>query len=256
VAKYSFQVEEEAISFLIWGWSVLITGAYVAAKTMIFPWYVPLYSVPLWLVVGKLILDSETPLIRTFLVILLMPLVASQLFNLGQVAMGAFYNPASYPDFLAGARVRQYIQVGKSLFEQYPQAPLLTSEIGGLGYGFKGYILDGAGLVTPSALAYHPLRIPEERSSGLLGAIPPAVVEKFQPDIIVSYDIFIEAFLKSNIAQRYVRTKCRVFLEDDLRRADGRTIWNNRYLNVFISRDLWSGTSGAESNFCTLGAPL
>jgi hypothetical protein len=125
---------------------------------MIFPWYVPLYSVPLWLILGKLILDSQTPLIRTSLVILIMPLLASQLFNLAQITLGASINPAYYPDFLAGARVRQYIRVGKSLFDQYPQAKLMTSEIGGLGYGFKGYIMDGAGLVTPLALAYHPLK--------------------------------------------------------------------------------------------------
>lgn len=252
VVKRRFQAEEEAISFLIWGWCILIAGAYIAAKTMIFPWYVPLYSVPLWLILGKMILDSETLIIRTCLVILIIPLLASQLFNLAQVALGASFNPAYYPDFMAGARVRQYIQVGKGLFDQYPQAKLLTSEIGGLGYGFKGYIIDGAGLITPLALAYHPMKVPEERSSGLIGAIPPDVVEKFQPDIIVSYDTFIEAFLRSEISHGYIRTKCQVFLEDDLRRSGGRTIWNNKYLNVFIRRDFLSRTSSAESSFCQL----
>ena len=54
--------------------------------------------------------------------------------------------------------------------------------------------MDGAGLVSPRFLKYHPLPVPRDRSSGMIGAIPPGAVQEAQPDLIVSMEVFTEAF--------------------------------------------------------------
>ena len=61
--------------------------------------------------------------------------------------------------------------MGRELHAQYPNALPDDLRNRGLGYAFEGYILDGAGLVTPEALGYHPLDIPRERDTGYVGAI-------------------------------------------------------------------------------------
>jgi hypothetical protein len=79
----------------------------------------------------------------------------------------------------------------------------MTSELGGLGQSFHGYIYDGFGLTNPDALRYHPLKIPEERSSGIIGAIPWRYVMDKSPDLIVSYDIYAKGPLNSPVLNNY-----------------------------------------------------
>ena len=80
----------------------------------------------------------------------------------------------------------------------------MTSEVGGLGDGFPGEILDGFGLMTSAALKYHPMKVPQERSSGLIGAIPVGFVREQHPDVIVSYLIFAEDVLRNAAALGYI----------------------------------------------------
>jgi hypothetical protein len=87
-----------------------------------------------------------------------------------------------------------------------PTARLMTSEIGGLGEGFRGEILDGFGLATPNAIRFHPMRVPEDRVSGDIGAIPLGFVREERPDVVVSYAVFSESIgngLDSTIFTRY-----------------------------------------------------
>jgi hypothetical protein len=230
--------EEKEIGalFLIWGLGVL--SVYTLSSVLLFPWYVPLYAVPLLLVLSKVMLDSRTRLATFALTILALPLVISQLAGLSQTILGATVNPAYYQGFERGARVRHYLELGARLYDQYPDATLMTSELGGLGYSFRGYVMDGAGLVSPGALTYHPMSIPEERSHGKFGAIPVGFIEDTNPEIIVSYDAFVEAFLKSSVRSRYVHTVFPAFLPDDLMRSEQKTLWTSRNLNLFIRRDL------------------
>jgi len=225
------------VSGLIMLWGICVLGSYVATKTYIFPWYEPLYVVPILIVIGKTLLGTRSPFAPLGLVVFAIPMLA-QMLGLSQVLSAASGNPTCYQDFEAGARVRQYIQIGSRLFDQYPHATLMTSEVGGLGYGFKGHIVDGVGLISPGALRYHPMSVPEERSAGNIGAIPVGFIEEMNPELIVSYDIFAEAFLKSDALDHYVRIKYRVFVEEDISRSDIKTLWGSEYLNVFIRKDL------------------
>lgn len=230
--------EAQEVSGVILLWGVLIAGAYVGACAFVFPWYVPLYTVPLLFVCAKVVLDSPSPSRMLPLLVLLSVFLIGQCFNLAQLVTATTVAPVYYQDFGAGARVRHYLEVGEALYAQYPNARLLTSEIGGLGYSFRGYIWDGVGLVSPDALQYHPMKVPEERSHGSIGAIPVGYVEATQPDIIVSYDTFIEAFMRSPVRNSYTHIQYPLYLDDDMRYDPQVTLWGSRHLNVFIRKDL------------------
>jgi hypothetical protein len=120
-----------------------------------------------------------------------------------QFSIAAFWDPGTFVQFESGSRVKTYLAVGRILSMEYPGAILLSSEIGGLGYSFPGQVLDAAGLGSPDALEFHPLKIPEERVRGDLGAIPPRYVEMHLSELIVSFDQFAQALLASKIKDQY-----------------------------------------------------
>jgi hypothetical protein len=141
-----------------------------------------------------------------------------------------------YLKALSAGRARKYLEVGRYLYDRYPESTLMSSEIGGLGYGFKGYVVDAAGLASPGALKYHPMKVPEERSNGSIGAIPVGLVEEIKPDIIVSYDIFIENLVNSDVIKDYYLIRDPVFVESDLNMSKTKVIWGSKNLNIFIRR--------------------
>jgi len=216
----------------------VIVGAYAWRKVLLFGWYIPLYVIPISFGLYGIVFLSKKPT-RWILIVALIPGILSLLGNFSQTLLSVAMNdPSLYPNFMEGSRVRKYIQLGETLYQKYPGATLMTSEIGGLGYGYQGYIFDGAGLVSPQALQFHPMKVPEERNNGLLGSIPVDFIELVDPDIIVSYDVFVEAFLQSELGDQYIRIREPIFLDDDLERSQSRQIWDSSNLNVFIRKDL------------------
>jgi hypothetical protein len=154
------------------------------------------------------------------------------------VLYASTFDPSFFSLFENNARVKVYLQVGSILNEEYPNAKLLTSEIGSLGYSFKGEILDAAGLASPEALHFHPMKIPEQRLSGAIGAIPPEYVKENMPEIIVSYDSFDQALLHNDVISEYNVILIPAYLPDDAAYSENKTIWGSKYLRVFIRKDL------------------
>lgn len=230
--------KNKGMFYLLLASGVAIMGAYALRKVLIFEWYIPLYVTPISFgLYGIVFLNKK--LTRWVLIVAMTPWILSVLGNFSQTLLSVAMNDTSlYPNFSTGARVRKYIQLGEILYRKYPGATLMTSEIGGLGYSYPGYIFDGVGLISPQALQFHPMKVPEERSSGYLGSIPVNFVKLVKPDIIVSYDIFIQAFLRSELANQYVRIREPVFLDDDLQRSQSKQIWGSSNLYVFIRKDL------------------
>lgn len=224
---------------LMMAFSVSVMAAYIAERVLLFPWYIPIYAVPTAAAVYWIVLGGGNRLLRSALAFLILPIFLSLMASLFQVVLSGTIFPVSfYPDFSTGARVRKYVQVGEELYARCPDKTLASSEIGGLGYGFKGSILDAAGLVSPQALAFHPMKVPEERSLGAIGAVPVGFIDLVNPQVIVGYDIFLESFLKSQSVQSYVRIKDAIYLQDDLRLSGGKALWQSQYLNVFESKSL------------------
>jgi hypothetical protein len=227
-----------------------IAVVYVGTGALVFEWYLPLYTVALAWPMLAAALDPATGSLSV---------VSRRLAGLGALALfiwpafvgfagyvrGAVVNPAYAPGFLQGARVRRYIEVGRTLFASFPDQVLLTSEVGGLAFAFDGRVEDGFGLVSPEAVKHHPMAVPQARSSGTLGAIPAAYVDEINPALVVSYDIFVEEFLHSSAASRYVRLNVPPFQsrDVDLAKAAGisTSLWGIRTLHVFIKRDVPAG---------------
>ncbi len=239
-AAFSRKLTELDAQALLWaGWCLLTMGGYLLARVKLFTWYEPLYLIPGLLVISRGLLRPRGRLVAWAAV----PLLLAQLLGLGEVALGTTVSPVYYQDYGEGARVRQYLAVGGALYECYPQARLLTSEIGGLGYTFRGEILDGAGLATPAALAYHPMPFPEQRRDGSIGAIPPGFIAQAKPEIIVSYDVFIQSFMDSPAANEYTHLRLPLLTEEDLALSRITSFWDSTALNIFLLRDL-AGESG------------
>lgn len=179
--------------FFLFG--VLLASLYIARSAFIFPWYSALVRAPI--VIG-LLLGAMVCRMRWIAVLALVTALAYTPVSGIRGQLVAAVSGMPWRDQKDGfnVRVREYLLVGDALQAACPGARLLTSEIGGLGHGFHGEIADALGLATPAAIDFHPMPVPEERSSGLFGAIPPAFVEQVRPDVIVSYDWFAESLLR------------------------------------------------------------
>ena len=214
-----------------------IAGLYVFGHAYIFDWYIPLYSVPILL---ACVLYS-TLVIQPFQIILKSLLVITSFIALVSIfttLLSALSNPSYFSLFESGSRVRTYLMVGNILNEDYPNKALLSSEIGGLGYSFPGEMLDAGGLASLNVLAFHPMKIPEERANGLIGAIPPSYVKLTMPDLIVSYDNFAQALLKDDIVNKYNIITIPAYLPEDEPFSKTKLLWGNKYLRVYILKSL------------------
>ena len=223
------------ILFSLWGFFIII--GYVIGHTLIFPWYIPLYSLPIIINCSlcSISTESQKNIITKSILPVLFTICATSMLS---VLYASTFDPSFFSLFENNARVKVYLQVGSILNEEYPNAKLLTSEIGSLGYSFKGEILDAAGLASPEALHFHPMKIPEQRLSGAIGAIPPEYVKENMPEIIVSYDSFDQALLHNDVISEYNVILIPAYLPDDAAYSENKTIWGSKYLRVFIRKDL------------------
>lgn len=219
------------------GCGLALGAAYAATKTLIFPWYSPLYLTPL---LGALALGLKRPYAgwsASAARVLAAPLLVVWTVAFVQVLLSSFV-PRMFPDYEANARARSYLRIGSELHAKYPDAHLMTSEIGALGYAFGGFILDGAGLVTPEALRYHPLSIPRERDSGFVGAIPTRFIGAAEPEIIVSMPVFMKDFVRRGDTSNYIEQQEPLYLPEDAVYL-GDNLWGSRGITVFVRRDIF-----------------
>lgn len=110
--------------------------------------------------------------------------------------------------FTTNKRTSTYIKIAKELQKTHPDTQITTSEIGALGYYFKGAIYDGLGLGDHTAMQFHPMSVPEQRSSCYIGAIPLQYVVYRESKLIVTLPIFIEEFSKSRIYDEFHHYYC------------------------------------------------
>jgi hypothetical protein len=224
--------EKEWLGLLFFFWVVAIIFGYFYKRTLIFSWYSVLFLVPLLLIIGKTVVESQSRTLMIVFSIMLAPLFLGQFSRILQVSLGAFYDRSFTPDFVSSARVRNYIQTGKELYAQYPDARVMAAEIGGLGYGFEGYIYDGVGLVSPDAIKYHPLDV------NAFGGIPSGFLREKQPELVVGYDVFLQDLLFGDTLKGYTQYQYPLLLSDDLAKVNSNEIFNSKALNVFVDNDL------------------
>ncbi|GAA3750159.1 hypothetical protein [Terriglobus aquaticus] len=187
---------------------ILIVVEYIARRTVLFDWYRPLYLLPLALGVLLLLPDtawfgaSTRLAFATAQCVLLGWLLAPAARALPRYLRGAITPTVAQKSWIDGGdyvRVQEYLQVGRVLQQTCPDARVLASEIGGLGWSFPGELLDGFGIASPAALRFQPLR-----NGSPKGGIPAAFALQAAPDIIVSYTVMADQlFYTPEIAQRY-----------------------------------------------------
>jgi len=234
---WSLNIKQNKTALMLMLGGMAIASAYIVKNVLLFSWYVPLFTIPF--VLGILAAVSRSKQWIPLSLVILLCISPLKVFE-KYVTSCANSDRKIFQEAAPGARVQRYLEVGHLLSQLYPDSTLLTSEIGGLGYTFPGRILDGAGLVTPEALQYHPLKVPEQRSSHRLGAIPADFIDLTKPDIIVSYSIFIQEFMQSSYTSSYACINVPAFSEKFEHEVRRNNIWGSKELMIYIRSDIVS----------------
>lgn len=212
---------------------VLTLGGYLFKGVLLTPWYIPLLSIPLICVALRFLLSLQQIESKVLALLLLLPFVRLA----GATCNGAWVSPDWYPEFRTSSRVRQLRQIAEKLNTHYPDAKLLAPEIGGLGFEFRGTILDGVGLVSPSALKHHPVPFPSERPTGLYGVVPVGFAEEVKPDLIVGLDILLGGVVKSDFSSDYERVELPIVYEEDLPLITNLSLWQAKSILVLKHKE-------------------
>jgi hypothetical protein len=216
--------------------AITVAFAQVAAQfennAVMAHWYWPPILVPM--VLGVLALPSPIPRVAlaTLLLLSLSPFLTAGT----MAAWGLVTNrPDLNPELAVNRRVDQYLSLGRHLHETHGQATLLTSEIGGLGWGFyPGHIEDAAGLVSKDIFALYQHEPPHRSLAGI--GITVRTVEQTRPDLIVSLTCFTgdlrPAIAAGKLPYNLVEQWPAVQTEDQ---AEGlpATVFGSRWLQVF-----------------------
>ena len=221
------------LSLLLTSGGAAILAVFYLKGVMIFPWYLAVVFGPL--VLGLLFISRQasSPLLLAFSFFACFPFLKAMFFNI-ESASG---NAAHYADYLRSARTRQYLAVGSVFNNICPECSLMAPEIGGLGQTFKGKIVDAVGLITPEALAFHPLPVPQARFSGSVGAVPARFVESARPDLIISLGLFLKDFRNSHVCSKYQAVLVRPFVKEDDKNLTGQVLWGSEALIVLLNKE-------------------
>jgi len=82
------------------------------------------------------------------------------------------------------------------------------------------------------------MAVPALRENGAIGAIPPDFVRLEKPELIVSYDYFMEALFEDTVLKDYQMVSIPAFLPEDAPFSASKMIAGSKYLRVFIRKDL------------------
>jgi len=204
-------------SDLFFGFSAALMLAWAIGRSNFFQWYFCLYIIPFSIAA---ILDSDGVKAKynnVLTSIIFLSLMAFSALSLRGIIMDK-----------SSERVHDYLKISSALYQHCPECSLATSEIGGLGYGFKGTVYDAFGLGDPAAITFHPMKVPDERAGYHVGAIPPKYIEFRNPDFIVSMPVFSKAFRESKFVTDYVSYDCPIELN----------IFGDSDIQIFSKKDL------------------
>jgi hypothetical protein len=221
------------IGSLYFGFSGLLLLVWSTSQSLVFPWYPSLFTFAFGLGIIQLIPNGKLSKILDFDLItalISISILALAVFPKNLNTLNDVFGPS--PSDRSSVRVERYKEIGRELYQICPGCTLLTSEIGGLGYSFKGVVYDAFGLGDESATKYHPLQVPYERQDYGIGAIPPAYVDFRKPDFIVSMPIFSLALRESNSLNAYFKYEC------PLDRTTNLNIWGSTTVEIYTRNQL------------------
>jgi hypothetical protein len=206
--------------------SLLVVVGYAVRSVLVFPWYAPLITVPTIIALAPVWrLGLRHQLCMTVLV--LPQASAAILSALTPIA------PQHSPLAPSGARAHTLLLIGQALSSIEPRLTIVAPEIGALGYGFRGDLIDAVGLASPASLTFHPLRVPEERQGGYQGAVPPQLVKNTQPDVVIGLPSLMYAVVRDPHLTNYTKIEIPITLPPPHERVP-TTVWGNSHITVLV----------------------
>ena len=231
-------IHHRKVSFFDFRTLLLTTGLlvcvfYFIGKSIIFPRYSPLYLIPFFMGIMFLFI-KENLVVVSILFLFVLPSAVCTTYTI----YGIITEQKQYIQFFdQNARVVKYTSLGKELYDTYPNSVLATSEIGGLGWGFEGYIADGFGLASPAAIKYQ-----NKLNNGGTGVISSEYIEQIQPELIVSMDIFDRSLRENGNLTNYHYFSEPIYLPEDEQCLQVKNLWGATKIDVFIRTDLIKGS--------------
>ncbi|RMD84232.1 MAG: hypothetical protein D6808_07310 [Candidatus Dadabacteria bacterium] len=230
-----------SFSYLITLPTTLLIVCYIFSKTIIFQWYIPLFYVPAITWALSAAVHFNTISIKALCIALLFPYI----FSFSKDTISFFGNPSMFSLFFPEARVRQLRKIARDLYAKYPNARVLAPEIGGVGFEFKGRIIDAIGLITPEALRYRQREIsdPKETSNTktdrtkLIGSVSREMILAFKPDIVLGLETMLSSMEAPPLSDLYEKQIYPIFAQEDASIATTKSIFMARRINVYIRRD-------------------
>jgi hypothetical protein len=189
------------IAFILASFAIIVS--WIIGSSNIFKWYlIPVCSLALIFALYSIdpIERKKNDAVKILSVLLML--------GFGNIGGISFISNQGFLKESNANRTYEYKKIGDFLYSICPDCSMVTSEIGALGWSFEGLVYDGFGLADPKALAFHPLKVPSERSDYGIGAIPPDYIKYRNPDFIVSLPIFIELF-SSSVNKTYFKYQCK-----------------------------------------------
>jgi hypothetical protein len=136
-------------------------------------------------------------------------------------------------------RIFGYIEAARWLNDRSTEeTSVAASEMGALGFYFKGKILDGNGLVSPEALPFLPVPA-EQRISPRAGALSVDFVRATMPEWVVTMHFFS---CKSLEVSDWFKTNYKLVRSVAL----PQVTFGNKDIQIYQRRDLSSGSGGEE----------
>lgn len=228
LALRSRDVFEPSFAFLTLSVGILL--AWLVGRTVIFQWYYCLLVLPFC---AAVLLEEGFPALSPICASFFKGanlLVLALFFLFGYKSLGPVFGKKDSPGM--NFRVSRYMDIGRALYTQCPSCVLVTSEIGALGYSFKGRVYDAFGLGDPEAVRFHPMKVPQERQGFHIGAIPPAYVRLRSPDFVVSMPVFSMALRASGELRHYVAYDCPLYPDSSV------AIFGDRQIEVYSKKVL------------------
>lgn len=206
---------------------ILITLGYAIRCVLVFPWYAPLLTVPTVIALTPLLKGGAIP--RFFFTVLFAPQLCAALLSALTPTLTS-YSPLAP----SGARAFTLREIGAALSNVSPTVTIVAPEIGALGMSFPGEIIDAVGLATPHSITYHPLKVPEQRRGGYLGAVPPQLVRDLNPDLVVGLPSLMEALMQDPIIADYREIRIPIISPASHDTSRVLTVWGNTHITVLV----------------------
>lgn len=210
----------------LWLQTVALLTVWTLSRSIMFPWYVAGFATCI-----SVLALAVTQGRARLLALASCALSAA----LGVLSLRAVWVDLglAHEQLASGARAQRYLSLAGPLYDHCPRCTLASSEIGALGYAFRGTVYDAIGLADGAALAFHPLSVPEQRSSYRVGAIPPGYIARRAPDFVVSMPLFSEALRGSPVRDDFVVYDCPL-----VPAQPARQLWGDRVIQVFARSPL------------------